>query len=163
MSFGVIRPCVFFFLPISIGACAVALERENGVVGWQHSLPFSRRTQWAIKVLVCLALTGVFSCAIGVNLDRALFSSLELTDGPRRIERATHWFGILALGATIAGLYASSLARSTLPALVGGIVLCAFTSFAVGFGVELGWGDPIAAGASALAPVGGLRPPWESD
>jgi len=137
-----LRVFTFFFLPVSIGASAVASEREQGVVGWQQSLPFSRRKQWAIKCLVCFALTGFFAWMMGVNLDRILIGVQAHTDGPR-FEPLPYWVGILAIGPTIAGLYASSLARSTLIALVGGIVLCAVSFYAV-IGVitlsENGWG-----------------------
>jgi hypothetical protein len=120
----VFHPCLFYLLPLSIGACAVVTERERGVFGWQHSFPFSLRDQWALKIFVCLSLTGFFSWIIGLNLERVIFP-LETAAG-HRFEPATHWHGIVSLGVVVAALYASTLSNSTINAFLGGIALCMF-------------------------------------
>ncbi len=115
------RPAVFFALPLAIGASIASWERENGVADWQDSLPFSRHSQWAIKVLMGLVLTTVFVRFLGVILDNWLV--LDLAHMKGNYEPADRWLSKVAFGALAASLYASTLTRSTLLSIVSGAAI----------------------------------------
>ena len=126
------RPAVFFALPLAIGASMSSWERENGVADWQHSLPFSRHTQWAMKVIIGIVLTTIFVRILGVILDYWLV--LDLAHMKGNYEPADRWLSKVAFGALAASLYASTLTRSPLLALVGGIAISGVSVFFFLFG-----------------------------
>jgi ABC-type transport system involved in multi-copper enzyme maturation permease subunit len=117
----IIRPLMFFVLPLTIGACSVSGERNTGVMDWQHSLPFSRKRQWIIKSCVCLSLTAVIVLGVGLGLEYAFWTRVgTLRMG---IKPDSFVYGVLSLGALASGLYASTLAKLTLQALAGAFII----------------------------------------
>ena len=104
---------LWFILPFTIGAIAVAEERRSNVVEWQHCLPVARGRQWWIKTAFCFALSLFISSVAGV-VDYLVTSDLVKEDWSWR------WLLVLLawhVAGTTIGLYASSLTRNFIQAV----------------------------------------------
>jgi hypothetical protein len=115
---------LIFIFPLQLGATAFAAERQMGLADWHSSLPVSRSRQCWVKVLVVMTLALVAGGALGGYLDSLLFTALEA----RRLGWSPVPPGLwLSIIAAAAGVYASSLSREPLRALMGGVALLALT------------------------------------
>jgi hypothetical protein len=123
-----ILPCMVWVLPVLVGATAMARERQIGVVDWHFSLPKARFKQWCIKLGVAVFI------AVGCGALLGSVLALELT---RRLSEFNCFSKNLSgnllyylLGTPLFfgfPLYASSLLKDPLKAVLGGAVLLGAT------------------------------------
>jgi hypothetical protein len=100
-----------------LGSFASAEERQLGTHAWQTMLPVPAWRQWAVKVLVALAL-NLLLCVL---LPRALESMTAIEFGIDDVKEI--WWPWLLVGMTVVSLYVSSASQSGLRALVASIVI----------------------------------------
>jgi len=126
-------------LPLVIGGTAVAEERKLGVTAEQFCLPVSRRRQFAVKlfpVLVCGVLLGSLVPLVlelsAMRLGNHSYIRQIFGDSAPGGNDFFNFRGplvfcfllvLLSLGLTLAGLYASSLARNFMQALGISVVI----------------------------------------
>lgn len=100
----------FFFsglLAMLIGSLASAEERQLGTLEWQGLLPMASWKQWVVKVGTAMALSMV----LGIGLPLLLWSAWL----PWRIQA---WPVVFIAMVTAAGIYVSSLCRSSMRAFL---------------------------------------------
>ncbi len=134
---GLARLFLLFFLPLAIGATAIAEERRLQVSQWQQVLPVSGNVQWLLKAGTVYGLTLFCTGIVPVLLDamyRDFWSRLAV-EGSLQVAVA---FLVPLLAATV-GLYASSLSNSFLVALGTGlaVILGCLLNYLVGIRVVL--------------------------
>jgi ABC-type transport system involved in multi-copper enzyme maturation permease subunit len=122
-------------LPFLISSVAVAEERKLGTLESQLCLPMARRTQFWIKLGVCLLLT-VFFCGV----IPWFVETVGILAGVRKSPLAEFTWEINAiggffLGASFLSFHASTLTRNTLQAMGAAVV---FGMFAAWIGMA-GW------------------------
>ncbi len=113
---------------VGAGAACVAEERELGTLDWQVTQPVPLGRQWWIKVGVAALLALVLSVAMPMVLVLVSFSDAALRNYFHDVE----WPQFAAYSAALvlvfaAGVYASSISRSTMKATaatvpMGGVV-----------------------------------------
>ena len=113
---------------IGAGAACVAEERELGTLDWQLTQPVRLGRQWWIKVGVAALVALLLSVALPVVLVLVSFSDAAL----RNYFHGVEWpqfaaYGTAAMLVFAAGVYASSISRSTMKATaatvpMGGVV-----------------------------------------
>ena len=98
--------------PFVIGAVSIAEERRLNVHFWHLSLPPSRRTQWMVKMLVCLVLGWTLSMGFFLGVDLSQNSS-PLFQGNFMDWNRSQWILVSLVTLTpIMGLLISCLASS---------------------------------------------------
>lgn len=143
------------FIPVLIGAVAVAEERRLGVLETQQMLPASRRRQWRVKC-GCVYLTA-FALGVVVPWGCALAVAATIRDQANdalTFERAVWTLPGLAvswLAGTTLALFASAQARNLLQAL-GLLLAWLLGALALGAGI----------GAVARSVRSDLVPPGEA-
>ena len=123
---------LWLVLALVIGSTAVAEERKLGVMDGQFCLPVLRRGQFALKVLVTLAL-GVLLGGVMPLLLETLAARLG---APSDTFASMRWPALLLLVAgvvTALGFAASTLARNFLQALSIAIVFIVFACLGYNF------------------------------
>jgi hypothetical protein len=106
-------PATFLYAGILapiIGTMTSAQERQLGTLEWQTLLPVAAWRKWLVKVGVAWLLAVTFGVALPV--------ALAYVTGPRL---AMHWVSSLTfmvVGLAAAGVYMSSICRTTVTALV---------------------------------------------
>lgn len=137
LNYLVVVPLLVILLPVMAGASAVSAERTIGTLDWQLSQPCSRREQWIAKSFVALMFALVSGGVLAVCLNHVLRLNLIAGFGTGR-ETSTisfSWFtrdlwpGVFAMAAAAIGLYASTLTRDALRALMGGVALLVLTFY----------------------------------
>ncbi|HEY4415864.1 MAG TPA: hypothetical protein VGO57_09245 [Verrucomicrobiae bacterium] len=129
-------------MPLVIGCMAVAEERKLGVMNEQFCLPVSRRWQFLIKfvpVMVAGVLLGAMMPLVMEGIAAMLGAPADLFKAEYGFHSFTHFltnnvgfalaFGALAFGLTLAGFWASTLAKNFLHALSIAIVICVVCCF----------------------------------
>ncbi|MBI4658951.1 MAG: hypothetical protein HY735_08915 [Verrucomicrobia bacterium] len=121
----IVRGLLFYLLsglfPLLTGAVAIAEERRLGLLGWQQTLPASRRRQWGIKLGVCGTLVLVFGC-IAPALLYPFVTPFE-TFEPAKSYTPMGGFFLVNLVFFVSGLLASSAARNPLQAMLAAVGL----------------------------------------
>jgi hypothetical protein len=109
-----------FVFPVCVGAVTISRERQLGLLEGQLALPVSARRQWAIKMVVCFALSlfgGIAVPWVLLRLHGAFHPGVD-----------HHWFKVFdysteVLIFTALAALVSSVARGTLYAYI--LALCA--------------------------------------
>ena len=140
------------FVPLTVGAIAVAEERNFGVLAWHLTLPISARAQWRIKMLVSLGVSLILGvvvpCAV-IGIGHALYPPLPALGS---MEFWPSFFICLAEAlATALALYASSLSNNSLQAIILGAGLALGLGVVADLTVKGGaWLGPVLASALGL-------------
>ncbi len=123
-------PFLWLLVPWLIGCVTIAEERKLGVMESQLCLPITRRTQFAVKLVIALflgvVLGGIMPCLIeGIGswagLPSEIVKSLSASDSSTYFATALEL--ILAAGLiSLVSVFASSLTRNTLHALGAAVV-----------------------------------------
>jgi hypothetical protein len=116
---------LWFVVPFLIGAASVAEERRLGVMESHLILPVSRRRQFAMKLVVVLALGGLLSAVLfwtaeGIAATLGLHSADSLFSVPFGFHGLLLLSLIMVLIALLA-FYASTLTRNLLQALAAAV------------------------------------------
>ncbi len=139
------------WIPLAIGANAVAPERRLGVLGQQLSLPASAGQQWRAKLLMTFGLTAVLAVLTWTGMQGFLMASERLaTVGWLFSNPLVMVFSMLA--STALGIFASRHATSSFRAF--GLAILSWPVF--WFLVGLSWATGMM--ALVLFPQGLLRP-----
>jgi ABC-type transport system involved in multi-copper enzyme maturation permease subunit len=114
---------LWLMVPLLVGAQSVADERQLGTLDGLLCLPFSRRIQFTVKLIIVLVLGGLLSAALlyaaeGVGSAIGVGAKLGgmMIAAPLLV---VLFFLLLAL----LGFYASTLTRGMVPALAAGAVV----------------------------------------
>jgi len=123
----ILEPIGIFWclIPLMLGASAISEERRLGTLESHLCLPISRRKQFLIKSGLAAGL-GVLlgtGALLATELLGREFGVSGILEGKVIDTEALFWLPVTCVGLTLAGLYASSLSRSTLQALGLGLVL----------------------------------------
>src|SRR4029079_3169399 len=102
-------------VPAAIGSLAVAEERQFGTHDAQLLLPVAASTQWMVKVGTALALSVALAALLPLAVKSQLPAWALREAGPRGLRPEAI---LILLGCASIGLYASTLARSGLSAMV---------------------------------------------
>jgi hypothetical protein len=127
-----VLPVLIVILPIMIGATSVASEKKLGVMGWQQSLPVSKRLQWVVKTGTAIFLC-IFTNWVLVFLLNFLHVHFQKVYGIHYIfandefmeffKIKGFWPGLFSLIFCSIGIWSSTVTRDPFRALIWGIVL----------------------------------------
>jgi hypothetical protein len=133
-----------YLVSVLVGALASAEERQLGTLDWQGLLPISRRTQFAVKIVMVIALTIV--CA--VLLPAVVARSLVMPDQAWPRDHFFSWLSIITVGCAMGGLYVSTWTASgvkavavALPFVAGSFILLRTADMFIGYAIWHGWID----------------------
>lgn len=118
-------------VPLMVGTTIAVYERKDGILDWQLSLPVSRAKQWAVKLLVSLAITGFCAGVVAFAFSQIILHSdhLKIVLGKEiRSDFAIltirgMWVGVFSMLIMSAGVFASVSGVEPYRALFFGMLL----------------------------------------
>jgi ABC-type transport system involved in multi-copper enzyme maturation permease subunit len=131
---------LWLVMPLIIGCTAVAEEHRLGVMEGQSCLPASRRLQFALKFFPAI-IAGLFFGALMPLLMERIAASIGAPnpdfhfDNPAQGSVSAIIVASFALGLSLAGIFASTLAKNFLQAMgfaVATIIGCCLFTYVVG-------------------------------
>lgn len=126
------------FMPVLAGSVAIAEERKLGTLEAQQGLPVSRIRQFFLKLGAAYGVAFLLALALPLFVSAAVawIAEASLIEGDAM--RWIKFLGGYAVAAGAVALYASSLSRSTLGALILTLVGL-FAAFFLGLGLHAIW------------------------
>ena len=117
---------LWIFVPLLAGSQSVAEERQLGTLDGLLSLPFSRRVQFTVKLLLVLVIGGLVSAALLCGVEK-IGRTINPGAGLGIMGIQYRGVGIILvfltfLAISLISFYASTLTRSVVQAMAAGVV-----------------------------------------
>jgi hypothetical protein len=152
-------------VPLAAGASAFAEEEKLGIRAWQLTIPLSLRAQWWVKIVVAFSILAVLGTAVPWTwlLIAKYVGPVQLLPREFLAPDAITLMLVYQVLAMTAALYASSLSRDTLRAILGAIgVLVGLWTATAAIVYTSEWivqweGNPLRSLVGLLAPAARIR------